>query len=92
VSTAVITAALTGPIATKDDNPNLPTTPEEMNLVANARTGMEDTLMLRRGVPAAGNGELAERLVGVALALDREPASVAEARERLHLSTSEPAR
>jgi uncharacterized membrane protein len=30
VSTAILTAALTGPIATKDDNPNLPTTPEEI--------------------------------------------------------------
>src|SRR5262249_43830386 len=30
MSSAVITCALTGPIATKGDNPNLPTTPEEI--------------------------------------------------------------
>jgi 3-keto-5-aminohexanoate cleavage enzyme len=30
VSAAIITAALTGPIATKDDNPALPTSPEEI--------------------------------------------------------------
>jgi uncharacterized protein (DUF849 family) len=58
----------------------------------NARTGMEDTLMLRRGVPASGNGELVERLIGVAVALDRRPASVIEAREALHLTAAEPAR
>ena len=31
---AVITAALTGPIATKQDNPHLPTTPEEIAAAA----------------------------------------------------------
>jgi uncharacterized protein (DUF849 family) len=34
VSRAVLTAALTGPIATKDDNPHLPTTPEEIAAAA----------------------------------------------------------
>ncbi len=34
MSGAVITAALTGPIATKDDNPNLPTSPEEIAAAA----------------------------------------------------------
>jgi uncharacterized protein (DUF849 family) len=51
----------------------------------NARTGMEDTLMLRRGVPASGNGELVARLAEIAKALERPPASVDEARELLQL-------
>ncbi len=34
MSTAVITAALTGPIATTANNPNLPTTPEEIAAAA----------------------------------------------------------
>ncbi|MEA2273344.1 MAG: 3-keto-5-aminohexanoate cleavage enzyme [Solirubrobacteraceae bacterium] len=71
---------------------NLPMTAIGLAMGGNARTGMEDTLMLRRGVPASGNGELVERLAGVALALDREPASVAQARELLHLTAAEPAR
>src|SRR4051794_16427972 len=37
---ALITCALTGPIATKDDNPNLPTTPEE---IAEAARGAYET-------------------------------------------------
>lgn len=51
----------------------------------NARTGMEDTLMLRRGEPAAGNGELVERLAAIARSLERSPASVDRARELLAL-------
>ena len=51
----------------------------------NARTGMEDTLMLRRGVPASGNGELVTRLAEIATALERPPASVDEARDLLQL-------
>ena len=154
MSSAVLTCALTGPIATRADNPNLPTTPEEIaasargahqagaavahvyetghlavarQLVAedpveeplafsivmgvhggmpatpaalvelvqrlpdgavrqaialgranrtmtaiglamsgNARTGMEDTLVLRRGAPAQSNAELVARLADVA--------------------------
>jgi 3-keto-5-aminohexanoate cleavage enzyme len=34
VSEAVLTAALTGPIATKADNPALPTSPEEIAAAA----------------------------------------------------------
>ncbi|MEA2305437.1 MAG: 3-keto-5-aminohexanoate cleavage enzyme [Solirubrobacteraceae bacterium] len=71
---------------------NLPMTAIGLAMGGNARTGMEDTLMLRRGVPASGNGELVERLIGVAVALDRRPASVTEAREALHLTAAEPAR
>ena len=51
----------------------------------NARTGMEDTLMLRRGVPAESNAQLVERLAAVARSLEREPASVTEVEERLAL-------
>jgi 3-keto-5-aminohexanoate cleavage enzyme len=51
----------------------------------NARTGMEDTLMVRRGVAAAGNGELVERLADVARALDRPVADVDETRRLLGL-------
>jgi 3-keto-5-aminohexanoate cleavage enzyme len=64
---------------------NLPMTAIGLAMGGNARTGMEDTLMVRRGQPATGNGELVERLATVARALEREPASVAETRERLSL-------
>ena len=37
---------------------------------------MEDTLLLRRGVPATSNAELFERLIGVAAALEREVAGI----------------
>jgi uncharacterized protein (DUF849 family) len=52
---------------------------------SNARTGMEDTLMLRRGVAARSNAELVERLVSVARALEREPATAAEVEQLLRL-------
>jgi 3-keto-5-aminohexanoate cleavage enzyme len=65
---------------------NLPMTTIGLALGGNARTGMEDTLLLEPGVPAASNEQLVKRLVGVAHALDREPASVAEVVERLKLS------
>jgi uncharacterized protein (DUF849 family) len=64
---------------------NLELTAIGLALGGNARTGMEDTLLLRRGVPATSNAELVERLVGVARALEREPASVPETEERLVL-------
>jgi uncharacterized protein (DUF849 family) len=51
----------------------------------NARTGMEDTLMVRRGEPATGNGQLVTRLAEVANALDRPPVTVEEAVGRLGL-------
>lgn len=65
---------------------NLALTAVGVALGGNARTGMEDTLTLRRGVPVASNAELVERLVGVANAIERAPASVAEARSLLSLS------
>lgn len=51
----------------------------------NARTGIEDTLMLRRGAPVTSNAQLVERLAAVARALDRPLAPVAEVGETLRL-------
>ena len=59
---------------------NLPMTAIGLALGGNARTGMEDTLMLRRGEPAPGNRPLVERLAGVARSIEREPAPVEQAR------------
>jgi uncharacterized protein (DUF849 family) len=64
---------------------NLELTAIGLALGGNARTGMEDTLMLRRGVSASSNAELVQRLVGVARALEREPATVEETEQRLVL-------
>jgi 3-keto-5-aminohexanoate cleavage enzyme len=65
---------------------NLQMTTIGLALGGNARTGMEDTLMLRRGVPAASNAQLVERLVGIARAIEREPADADRARELLSLT------
>ena len=65
---------------------NLPMTTIGLAMGGNARTGMEDTLMLEPGKPAASNAQLVERLVGVARSLSREPATVDEVVERLKLS------
>jgi len=67
---------------------NLPMTAIGLAMGGNARTGMEDTLTLRRGVPAESNGQLVERLVSVARVLDREPATVAETEQRLGLNVA----
>jgi 3-keto-5-aminohexanoate cleavage enzyme len=64
---------------------NLPMTTIGLAMGGNARTGMEDTLMLRRGVPAESNRQLVERLATVARSLENEPASVTEVEERLGL-------
>ena len=64
---------------------NLPMTTIGLAMDGNARTGMEDTLMLRRGQPASGNGELVARLAGIATAMERPPATVEETVERLGL-------
>jgi uncharacterized protein (DUF849 family) len=64
---------------------NLPVTAIGLAMGGNARTGMEDTLMLRRGVPASSNAELVERLVGVARTLEREVATVEEVERLLAL-------
>ena len=65
---------------------NLAMTAIGLAMGGNARTGMEDTLMLRRGVPAQSNAELVERLVGVARSLEREIATVADVEELLALA------
>jgi 3-keto-5-aminohexanoate cleavage enzyme len=64
---------------------NLQMTAIGLALGGNARTGLEDTLMVRRGEPASGNGQLVERLAGVARSLERHPASVARTAELLQL-------
>ncbi len=64
---------------------NLPMTAIGLAMGGNARTGMEDTLMLRRGVPADSNAQLVERLAGVAHSLERDIASVAEVEGQLTL-------
>jgi 3-keto-5-aminohexanoate cleavage enzyme len=61
---------------------NLPMTSIGLAMGGNARTGMEDTLMIRRGQPATGNGEL------TAKALDRPPARVEQAVEILQIGRS----
>jgi len=65
---------------------NLPMTTIGLAMGGNARTGMEDTLTLEKGVPAASNAQLVERLVRIARSLQKEPATVAEVIERLKLS------
>jgi 3-keto-5-aminohexanoate cleavage enzyme len=64
---------------------NLSMTAIALAMGGNARTGMEDTLMLRRGVAARTNAELVERLVSVARSLEREPATTVEVEQRLKL-------
>jgi 3-keto-5-aminohexanoate cleavage enzyme len=64
---------------------NLAMTAIGLAMGGNARTGMEDTLMVRRGVPAESNAELVERLVDVARSLEREPAAPSEVEEILDL-------
>jgi 3-keto-5-aminohexanoate cleavage enzyme len=66
---------------------NLSVTAIGLAMGGNARTGMEDTLMLRRGVPASGNGELVQRLAQISNALERPPATVEEAAAALQLTT-----
>jgi 3-keto-5-aminohexanoate cleavage enzyme len=65
---------------------NRPMTAIGLAMGGNARTGMEDTLLLEPGVPAASNAQLVEQLVRVARSVGREPATVAEVAERLRLS------
>ncbi|MDT4944754.1 MAG: 3-keto-5-aminohexanoate cleavage enzyme [Pseudonocardiales bacterium] len=67
---------------------NLAMTAIGLAMGGNARTGMEDTLMVRRGQPTTGNGELTERLAVTANALDRPSATVDQAIERLQLGHS----
>jgi len=52
----------------------------------NVRTGLEDNVMTARGRLAASNAELVKQTVGMLRALGREPATAAQARDRLGLS------
>jgi uncharacterized protein (DUF849 family) len=65
---------------------NLAMTAMGLAMGGNARTGMEDTLMLRRGEPATSNAALVERLAAVARAIERPPAAVSRARQLLALA------
>lgn len=67
---------------------NLELTTVGLALGGNARTGMEDTLMLRRGVAVNSNAELVERLVRIARAIEREPAGTEEAERMLSLPSA----
>lgn len=61
---------------------HLPLTAIGLALGANARTGLEDTLMTRRGERASSSAQLVQRLGGLAAALDRpinDPAAAAVA-------------
>jgi uncharacterized protein (DUF849 family) len=64
---------------------NLAMTAMGLALGANARTGMEDTLLMRRGEPAQSNAQLVERLAGVATALERPIMTPGEAAAALGL-------
>jgi 3-keto-5-aminohexanoate cleavage enzyme len=64
---------------------NLRMTAMGLAIGGNARTGMEDTLRLQKDVFATSNGQLVERLAGIARALDLEVASVEEAEAMLSL-------
>jgi uncharacterized protein (DUF849 family) len=64
---------------------NLPLTAVGLAAGGNARTGLEDTLKVRRGQLAASNAELVTRTAALAAALDRRVAGVDETSQRLGL-------
>lgn len=64
---------------------NLAMTAMGLAMGGNARTGMEDTLYLRRGTKANSNAELVERLASLTRALERPLAGVEEAEALLQL-------
>ena len=68
---------------------NLALTTIGLAMGGNARTGMEDTLMLRRGEPATSNAQLVKRLAGVARAIEREPATTQQTIEMLGLDRAQ---
>jgi len=65
---------------------NLELTAVGLALGGNVRTGMEDTLHVRKGTLATGNRLLVERTVRLVTDLDRTPASVADAQAILGLA------
>jgi 3-keto-5-aminohexanoate cleavage enzyme len=64
---------------------NLSVTAIGLAMGGNARTGLEDTLLMQRGVPATGNEQLVTRLAAITRALGREPATIAETAHALRL-------
>ena len=85
----IITVATTGPVATKNDNPSLPTSPEEISkevAQAYAEGAAVAHLHFRdaAGRPTADLA-VAERTVELARALDLSIASVDEAAQALQL-------
>jgi 3-keto-5-aminohexanoate cleavage enzyme len=75
---------------------NLAMTAIGLAMGANARTGLEDTLLFRRGEPASSNAQLVSRLAGVARSLDLDIATPQWAETALRLpgagATTVPAR
>ncbi|MCW2995505.1 MAG: hypothetical protein JWQ18_3000 [Conexibacter sp.] len=67
---------------------NLPITAMGLALGANARTGLEDTLLIRRGEPARSSAQLVARLAAIAGALERPLNSPAQAALALGLATA----
>jgi 3-keto-5-aminohexanoate cleavage enzyme len=65
---------------------NLPMTAIGLAMGGNARTGMEDTLWLRRGCRAQSNAELIGRVATLVAAVGRERATVDEAAAQLGLT------
>jgi 3-keto-5-aminohexanoate cleavage enzyme len=63
----------------------LPITTMALAMGLNVRVGMEDNVFYRRGELLRDNAQLVERTARIARELGREPASPAEARERLAL-------
>ncbi len=60
-----------------------------ISLGANARTGLEDTLMIRRGELAPDNAALVTRVIGIAGAFGRQPVSASTASQSLDLAKAE---
>jgi len=64
---------------------SFPMIAQSVLLGGNVRVGFEDNFYLRPGVPAESNAQLVKKTVAILKALDKSPASPAEAREILHL-------
>lgn len=65
----------------------LPITTIAMAMGLNVRVGMEDNVLLRKGVPVQRNAQLVERTVRIARELGREVATPEQARELLGIRT-----
>jgi 3-keto-5-aminohexanoate cleavage enzyme len=61
----------------------LPLTTMALAMGLNVRVGLEDNVFYRAGEPARDNAQLVERTVRIARELELEPATPAQARERL---------